>query len=200
MIGEYMDEKRAVAEPMIDPKSPEFAQMIRDIDPTINIERLVDIARQMAEKDFQPLPESASEAAKKARINNLDTVVAWQAGFDLDKIVTVYYNHVRCEITATESFQEHRDRQRKAEHAMVMAHGGEPIVEIPEIDQMKENGFTPLGQAIAEGDLEVVRDLIENQGASPVAKCGQTLPLTLAKQLAQGGIAEYLENFIGKDT
>lgn len=186
-----MKDKRGTDGCLIDISSQEFKDYLRGLDPGIDPNKFLLMARMIAGNKFEELPDNASDTIKKARARNIDTEVAVTLEHEPEYLIMRYHalmaaNPVTCE-------EIHHDHYLERERDFAIREGLDPIEKLAEIDRPDHAGMTRLGNIIIRSDnVNEVRNLIEIEGASPVAKSGEYTPLELAEELGRVNILEYL--------
>tara|TARA_B100001778_G_scaffold334952_2_gene349544 strand:- start:44095 stop:44679 length:585 start_codon:yes stop_codon:yes gene_type:complete len=188
-----MGSKRGTEERLIDPTSQEFADHLKGLDSRINVNKFISMARSIAAKKFRELPANASDARKVAHERNINFDISISMAHDPDALIMEYFNLYKP--SATPYDNDHFERILDMERDFACQFGFDPIEVTPDIDKPLPNGMTQVGQAIMlSDDIEEVRRLIEEEGASPVALCGGSTPLELAEQLGRAKVADYLRD------
>lgn len=193
MVGKDSDAK------LLCPSSDEFADKLTEIDGQINVGKFIDMARertlrQMAGRREKPGAD-ASEAEREGFRRNIDFLVSLDFAYSRDEMLTEYHTLYRTGHSPETEAQA--QRVLEMERAFAGQFGFDDIEETPDIDRPLSNGMTRLGQSIMLSDnVEDVRTLIEENGASPVATCGSQTPLELAEQLGRADIATYLREIL----
>lgn len=183
--------KRGTEDRLIDISAPEFRDRIGEIDPSIDPERFLLMARIIAGKKFEELPSNASFAKEEARKRNIDTEVSAAITYDLKSLVRQYHSMQVVSVVSCEEIHHAHFLEKEQEYAL--SEGFDPIEPLADIDKPSQNGMTRLGDTIARSDnVEEVRRLIEICGASPAVRCGEFTPLELAEELGRPKILAYL--------
>lgn len=188
-----MMQKKEIDVQLVSPSDPEFVKRLHDIDPEIDAAKFIEMARCISSKDFKEIPANASEAAIEAHDRNVDFTISLAMAHDPNTLLIEYYSLHRPNAYLCNS--GHFDRVAEMEKDFAIKFGFDPIEAIPDIDKPGLNGMTLLGNAIMlSDDEEKVRRLIEDDGASPDAKCGELTPLEIAEQLGRDKILAYLRD------
>lgn len=191
-----MGNRKRLEEQLVDPSSFEFKEYLEKIDPRIDVNKFLSMAKIICSEKFQALPAEATEARAKAHDNNVNFEIAVTMTHDPEFLVKEYFRIYKPgsnEIPLCD--EDHYERVLCREKMYVENTGLSPIEVTPDIDKPGHNGMTQLGQVImVSDDVDKVRDLIENEGASPFALCGEYTPIYLAEQLGREKIVIYLQN------
>ena len=180
---------------LLDPKTPEFKEMILDYDPLIEFDKFLEIARKHCASS---IPDTVSGRARQQMI---DSMVSIEMNACPDLLFRAYYEQFDPDIDETalceilRNGQEDRMIELENEYAAQM---GKPSIErTADVDRVKSNGMTPLGQIIMSGDdVDAVELIITEQMASPHAKSMGMTPLEIANMLGREKIKAYLEELI----
>lgn len=181
---------------LIDPFSVKFEKYLQKFDPSINSGAFLSIARSIVAKKFKSLPDSATSAQRVALQRNINFEIATTMAHDPESLLTTYYNLKDKNLVHAEEESARDDRILEKERFYAAEAGFDPIEPTPDIDRAGRNGMTRIAEIIMiSDDVASVRLLVEEAGASPVAKCGGYTPLELAEQLGRDEISDYLRNF-----
>lgn len=190
-----MGDKKELEQQLIDPSSSMFRDYLKKLDPRIDVSRFLSMARVIALKNFKPVPADASEARIKAHNKNVNFEISVTIAHDPELLVEEYFRLYKPGSNDIQSCSEERyDRILDWEQIYANNMELDPVEVTPEIDKPGLNGMTQLGQIIMiSDDIDKVMNLIENEGASPLALCGGFMPLYLAEQLGREKIVSYLQ-------
>ena len=185
---------------LLDTTTKEFKDYLNGKDSSADPTLFLSMVWSMASKGFKTLPDNATEAKKEGRRRNINHIVSVMITHDPKPLLVEYYNLHTPDSVAAAYDEDHFERYLGWERHYASKAGFDPIEVTPMIDRPGPNGMTRLASIIMISDnVAQVKILIEEEGASPVAKCGGILPSELAGQLGRHKILGYLRD-LGKNT